>query len=213
MRKPPTIWLFALIVFVIPVAVFAGIDWYGKKHGKLPILGPVTKQDGKAKYHRIADFALVNQEGKELTTAAWDDKIVVADFFFTHCPVVCPAMTKNLEKVQRSFANDAEILINSFTVDPERDSAAQLKWYSNRFSIDNSNWQLLTGDKKEIYKLARNSFMVVATDGDGGPEDFIHSEKLVLVDKQKRIRGYYQGTNDKEVDQLIIDIKKLKDEN
>jgi protein SCO1/2 len=213
MRKPSTIWLFAIIVFVIPVALFAGINWYEKRLGTLPVMGPVKEQAGKTIYHTIADFKFMNQDGKHVSASAWEDKIIVADFFFTHCPVICPTMTNNLKKVQEAFKNDEDLVINSFTVDPARDSVGQLKWYSGRFGIDNSNWQLLTGDKRELYKLARNSFLIVATDGDGGPEDFIHSEKLVLVDKQRRIRGYYQGTNSKEVEQLIIDIKKLKNEN
>ena len=121
-------------------------------------------------------------------------------------------MTKNLKDVAIAFKNDHEILISSFTVDPYRDSARQLKSFSKRMNIDNSNWHLLTGDKKEIYRLARNSFFIVATDGDGGPADFIHSEKLVLIDKQKRIRDYYEGTNEREVQRLIHDIKKLREE-
>ena len=122
-------------------------------------------------------------------------------------------MTKSLIRIQEAFKTDAEILISSFTVDPERDSSAQLKKYARQYNVDTRNWNLLTGDKKEIYKLARNSFMLVATDGDGGPDDFIHSESLVLIDKQKKIRGYYNGTSNDEVNQLIIDIKKLKHEN
>ena len=117
-------------------------------------------------------------------------------------------MTSNLKRVQQAFG-EGEILINSFSVDPQRDSAVQLKKYAEKFKINSANWQLLTGDKKDIYKLARNSVMIVATDGDGGPDDFIHSEKLVLIDKQKKIRGYYDGTSKKETDQLIYDIKKL----
>jgi len=121
-------------------------------------------------------------------------------------------MTNSLKKVQQAFKED-EILIRSFSVDPERDSVAQLRKYAGQFGINTSNWELLTGDKKEIYKFARNGFMIVATDGDGGPNDFIHSEKLVLIDKQKRIRGYYDGTSGNQVKQLIADIKKLKHEN
>ena len=143
----------------------------------------------------------------------WKDKIVVADFFFSHCPTICPAMTRNLKKVQAAFKNEGNVLINSFSVDPVRDSATQLKAYSRRMQIDNSNWHLITGDKMGIYRLARESFMIVATDGDGGPGDFIHSEKLVLIDRQKRIRGFYQGTSESDTERLINDIKKLKDEN
>ncbi len=205
MKKKRTIPLFAIMVFIIPVSAWALINWYEKKVQGLPVMG-------KTKDHRIGDFRLTNQDGQVKTTADWNNKIVVADFFFTHCPSVCPKMTKSLQKIQQAFKTDSEIIISSFTVDPERDSSAQLKKYAVQYKLDTRNWNLLTGDKKEIYKLARNSFMIVATDGDGGPEDFIHSENLVLVDKQKRIRGYYNGTSDKEVNQLIIDIKKLQDE-
>jgi protein SCO1 len=202
-----------VLVFIIPVLAYAAMNWYERRFQELPVMGPVTTTNGATWYHTIADFSLANQDGQYISTADWKGKIIVADFFFTHCPTICPAMTKNLARVQEVFKSDSEILINSFTVDPERDSVAQLKSYSIRFKLNNDNWHLLTGDKKDIYRLARNSFMIVATDGDGGPEDFIHSEKLVLVDKQRRIRGYYEGTNDKEIDQLIIDIKKLKNEN
>lgn len=206
MKKKRTIPLFAVMVFIIPVSAWALLNWYEKKVQGLPVMG-------KTKEHRIGDFQLINQDGQLKSTADWNDKIVVADFFFTHCPTVCPKMTKSLIRIQEAFKTDAEILISSFTVDPERDSSAQLKKYARQYNVDTRNWNLLTGDKKEIYKLARNSFMLVATDGDGGPEDFIHSENLVLVDKQKRIRGYYNSTSNDEVNQLIIDIKKLKHEN
>lgn len=205
MKKKRTIPLFAVMVFIIPVSAWALLNWYEKKVQGLPVMG-------KTKEHRIGDFQFINQDGQLKSTADWNDKIVVADFFFTHCPTICPQMTKSLKKIQEAFKTDAEILISSFTVDPERDSSAQLKKYARQYNVDTRNWNLLTGNKKEIYKMARNSFMIVATDGDGGPEDFIHSENLVLVDKQKRIRGYYDGTSDKDVNQLISDIKKLQDE-
>lgn len=201
--KKSTIGFFAIMVFIIPVSAWALLNWYEKKVQVLPIMG-------KTKQHRIGDFYLTNQDGQLKTTADWKDNIVIADFFFTHCPSICPKMTKSLKRIQEAFKTDTEIIISSFTVDPERDSSAQLKKYARQYNLDTRNWNLLTGDKKEIYKLARNSFMIVATDGDGGPEDFIHSENLVLVDKQKRIRGYYDGTSDTEVNQLISDIKKLQ---
>ena len=201
--KKSTIIFFAIMVFIIPVSAWALLNWYEKKVQVLPIMG-------KTQQHRIGDFHLTNQEGQLKTTADWNNKIVIADFFFSHCPSICPKMTKSLKKIQEFFKTDTEIIISSFTVDPERDSSAQLKKYARQYNLDTRNWNLLTGDKKEIYKLARNSFMIVATDGDGGPEDFIHSENLVLVDKQKRIRGYYDGTSDTEVNQLISDIKKLQ---
>jgi protein SCO1 len=213
MKNNFVIRLFIAIVFIVPALAFIVTNWWGKNYSDLPILGPVRKDKGKAVYHAITDFSFFNQDNKLASTADWKNKIVVADFFFSHCPTVCPIMTKNLQRVQQHFDGNNNILINSFTIDPERDSVGQLKTYSVARGLNNKNWYLLTGSKKEIYRLARKSFMVVATDGDGGPDDFIHSEKFVLIDKQKRIRGYYEGTNSSEVDQLILDIKKLQDEN
>lgn len=201
-RRP--IRLFVILVLVVPFVAWLAVSFFEKRVGELPVLG---KED-----HRIEDFELLNQDGLLKGTAGWNGKIVVADFFFTHCPTICPKMTMSLKKVRSSFENDTTVLINSISIDPERDSSSRLKEYAGDFGINTKNWELLTGDKKEIYRMARNSFMVVATDGDGGPDDFIHSESLVLIDRRKRIRGYYDGTNETEVKQLIRDIKKLKNE-
>jgi protein SCO1/2 len=198
------IWLFVAAVVVLPLSVFAVVNWYEKTVQKLPVL---VSND-----HRISDFKLTNQHGSTTTTKDWENKIVVADFFFTRCPSVCPKMTNSLKKVQAANTNNKDVSIASFTVDPENDSTAVLQKYVNRFQINENNWHLLTGSKKDIYRLARKSFLVIATDGDGGPDDFIHSDLLILVDKQKRIRGYYEGTVEKEVQQLIKDIKKLENE-
>ena len=212
MKKGLTIWIFLAAVFILPLVVYSGYLFFEQKFQKLQVYGKKEIVNGQKIQHTIADFELVNQDGIKKGIEDWQGKIVVADFFFTHCPVICPKMTANLKRVQQTFS-DNEILINSFSVDPQRDSAEQLKKYAKKLRINLDNWQLLTGDKKDIYRLARNSFMVVATDGDGGPDDFIHSEKLVLIDKYKRIRGYYDGTSEKETDQLIYDIKKLRNEN
>lgn len=187
--------------------------WWENKSGTLPVYDfQQSTNKGNIPFH-INYFLLINQDNIKSGTERWNDKIVVVNFFFTHCMGVCPKMTNNLKKVQEAYHDDTSVIINSLTVDPASDSTAQLKLYSERFGIQSKNWQLLTGDKKEIYRLARNEFKILATDGDGGPNDFIHSEKLVLVDKQKRIRGYYDGTDMTEVKQLIKDILKLKDEN
>lgn len=204
MRKNSTIWLFVILVLIIPVLAFTGYIYYERRFQPLPVYGNPG--------HSIPGFELTDQTGRLAGIEEWEDKIVVVDFFFTHCPVICPKMTKSLGKVQQAFT-EQDILIRSFSVDPERDDAPQLRSYAEKFGIDTGNWQLLTGAKKDIYKLARNGFMLVATDGDGGPDDFIHSEKLVLVDKRRRIRGYYNGTSDQEVNMLIKDIKKLQHEN
>lgn len=212
MKKRFSVWHFLAIVFLLPFAAYGAMVWYENKFTKLPVYGAEEIKDGKKIIHRIQDFELVNQDGLKQGSEALNGKIAVVDFFFTHCPSICPKMTASLKRVQQAFGDDNAVIINSISVDPERDSVAQLKKYVNRFGINTANWSLLTGDKKEIYKLARNEFMIVATDGDGGAEDFIHSEKLVLADQQKRIRGYYDGTNKKQVDQLIHDIKKLENE-
>lgn len=213
MKKNNTIRLFIILVFVVPLLAFGFVSWFTSRYSQLPVLGPVKKEGSLNIEHTVNEFNLINQDKKNKGSANWKDKIVIADFFFTHCPVICPRMTQNLKKVQQAFKGDNEILFNSISVDPERDSTEQLKNYSRRMKIDNNNWDLLTGDKKEIYRLARNSFLIVATDGDGGSSDFIHSEKLVLIDKKKRIRGYYKGTDENETKQLIRDIQKLKNEN
>lgn len=201
--KNPGYRLFLAAVVLLPLSVYAVVKWYENSFAALPVL--------IGKDHRVADFHLVNQQGRPASLNDWDGKIVVADFFFTHCPVVCPKLTRSLQRVQDGHRSDGNFLITSFSVDPERDSAAQLQRYAERMNV-NGAWLLLTGDKKAIYKLARNSFSVAATDGDGGPQDFIHSEMLVLVDRQKRIRGYYKGTNEAEVTNLIRDISRLQKE-
>lgn len=203
MLKKYGIWIFVAAVVLLPVSVFALVTWYQLSFTRLPVLG--------GEKHVIAHFTLIDQRGATTTLRDWDQKITVADFFFTHCPSVCPRMTRSLKRVQQQYAGDPKLQITSFSVDPGRDSVGQLQQYAARMDIKN-NWQLITGDKKEIYKLARKSFLIVATDGDGGPNDFIHSELLVLVDKEKRIRGYYNGTIESEVDELIRDIQRLKKE-
>lgn len=196
------IWLFAGLVFIGPLTAYALMKWFDKKQSDLPVL--VSNE------HRVHDFYLLNQDSQLVSQVSWKDKIIVADFFFTFCTTICPKMTASLVKVQKVYRNDPVIRFNSFTVDPERDGPSQLKNYAAALGISTTNWDLLTGPKHEVYKLARNGFKVVATDGDGGPDDFIHSSRLVLVDKQKRIRGYYDGTDAGEVERLIEDIRKLK---
>ena len=205
MRSRSFIRLFVFFVLVIPFTAFAVYRFYQDKIQKLPVLG--------GKDHHIEEFHLIDQQGRTKSTQDWKGHIVVANFFFTHCLIVCPKMMNNLKTVSDHFQNNDKIKINSFSVDPLHDSVAQLQKYILQLGIPTARWDLLTGNKREIYKLARNSFEVVATDGDGGPDDFIHSDKLILIDPQKRIRGYYDGTDKKEISQLIQDIKKIENEN
>jgi protein SCO1/2 len=201
MKQRFSIWLFVAVVIILPAAVFAIVKWHENHYVQPPVLGKPG--------HKVGEFTMWDQHGNLVTERAWDNKVVVANFFFTHCPVVCPKMMRQMKRVQ-SYARK-QILISSFTVDPERDTIEVLKKYADKHDIAH-NWQLLTGSKKDIYLLARKDFLVMATDGDGGPDDFIHSDNLVLIDTKKRIRGFYKGTNESEVNRLINDIKKLDDE-
>ncbi|WP_339335606.1 MULTISPECIES: SCO family protein [unclassified Croceitalea] len=164
----------------------------------------------KKKYHTVADFELTNQNGETVTYKDYKDKIYVADFFFTTCPSICPIMTKNMAEIQNATLEDKEILLLSHSVTPEIDSVPQLKRYALEKGVLDSKWNLVTGDKKQIYELARKSYFAVLNDGDGGPFDMIHTENFILIDKEGRIRGTYDGTNTEEVEKLINDISILK---
>ena len=162
-----------------------------------------------AKYHKISDFKLTNQNGKEITQANYKDKIYVADFFFTTCQDICPVMTKNMYQLQEELKNDNEILLLSHTVIPEVDTVEQLKEYAIENNVDDSKWNLLTGDKKQIYELARKSYLAVE-DSNFNEFDMIHTENFMLIDKKRQIRGFYDGTNDLEIEKLLEDIEILK---
>ena len=162
------------------------------------------------KYHKVADFSLVNQNGETITQEDYRDKIYVADFFFTTCLTICPIMTKNMGEVQEAIKDDPNIMLLSHSVTPQIDTVAQLKRYALEKGVIDSKWNLVTGDKKQIYELARKSYLAVKNDGDGGPFDMIHTENFILVDKEKRIRGFYDGTDREEIDRLLGDIKILE---
>ena len=163
------------------------------------------------KYHTIADFSLTNQNGEKVTNENYKGKIYIADFFFTTCPSICPIMTDNMFKIQKQIVNDDEVMLLSHSVTPDIDSVAQLKKYALEKGVLDRKWNLVTGEKKQIYDLARKSYMAVKTDGDGGPFDMIHTENFMLVDKERRIRGTYDGTNPQEIKKLLSDLKILKD--
>lgn len=162
------------------------------------------------KYHKVADFSLVNQNGEIITQEEYKDKIYVADFFFTTCLTICPIMTKNMGEVQEAIKDDPNIMLLSHSVTPQIDTVAQLKRYALEKGVIDNKWNLVTGDKKQIYELARKSYLAVKNDGDGGPFDMIHTENFILVDKEKRIRGFYDGTNREDIDKLLADIKILE---
>ena len=162
-----------------------------------------------AKYHKISDFKLTNQNGKEITQANYKDKIYVADFFFTTCQDICPVMTKNMYQLQEELKNDNQILLLSHTVIPEVDTVEQLKEYAVENNVDDSKWNLVTGDKKQIYELARKSYLAVE-DSNYNEYDMIHTENFMLIDKERQIRGFYDGTNSEDINRLLKDIEILK---
>jgi len=162
------------------------------------------------KYHRIADFSLTNQNGEKITQKNYENKIYIADFFFTTCPTICPIMTDNMTYLQEKLLKNKNILLASFSVTPDIDNVEVLKDYALEKGVLSYKWNLLTGDKKMIYDLARKSYLVVKNDGDGGKYDMIHTENFVLVDKEKRIRGFYDGTSKEEMEKLLNDVEILK---
>jgi protein SCO1/2 len=162
-----------------------------------------------AKYHTIADFSFTNQNGKTITQKDYEGKIYVADFFFTTCGSICPIMTTNMIDVQKAFVNNPKVMILSHTVTPEIDSVPVLKKYALEKSVIDSKWNLVTGDKKDIYSMARKSYLAVKL---GKPEelyDMVHTENFVLVDAERRVRGFYDGTKKEDIQKLIEDIQWL----
>lgn len=163
----------------------------------------------KSKYHTIADFSFTNQNGKTITQKDYEGKIYVADFFFTTCGSICPKMTTNLVEVQKAFLNNPKIMILSHSVLPDVDDVAKLKAYAIKNGVNDSKWNLITGDKKEIYRMARKSYLAVKQGKPDELYDMVHTENFVLVDDKKRVRGFYDGTKKEEIQRLIADINWL----
>lgn len=164
-------------------------------------------------FHKIPDFKLTNQEGNTITQKDVAEKIFVADFFFTTCPGICPKMTRNMGTIQKEFINDDEVFLLSHSVTPETDSVPMLKAYAKRKGIKTKTWFLLTGDRDQIYKLGRKAYFVEEDLGvTKSNDDFLHTENFVLIDKNRHIRGIYNGLNKTAIQQLIADIKTLKKE-
>ncbi|MCW9041537.1 MAG: SCO family protein [Flavobacteriales bacterium] len=164
---------------------------------------------GTTKNHSVGDFSLTDQDGRNVTPKDFEDKIYITDFFFVTCPTICPKMTDQMLRVYEEFKENGDILFLSHTVMPEEDSVPVLKEYADKNNISSERWKLVTGDKKHIYDLARKTYFAAVTEGDGGKDDFIHTENFILVDKEKRLRGFYDGTSKKDVDRLIKDIYTL----
>ncbi|KAA5827300.1 SCO family protein [Algibacter amylolyticus] len=211
--------VFAIVFGIISIIIITIIYNTLNVYQPLPIYQPTmvstelvdsTIQHQK-KYHKIADFSLTNQNGKTITQKDYKDKIYVADFFFTTCQTICPIMTTNMAEIQNEILNDNEVMLLSHSVTPEIDTVAQLKRYAIKKGVNDKKWNLVTGDKKEIYKLARKSYLAVKDQGDGGPFDMVHTENFMLIDKKRQIRGFYDGTNTEDIKRLINDIAILKE--
>ena len=208
--------VFSVVSIVIVTLIYNKLNVYKPLEVYQPAMVSTELVDStvqrQRKYHKIADFSLINQNGKTITQEDYKDKIYVADFFFTTCQSICPVMTKNMAEVQKEIINDNEIMLLSHTVTPEIDSVEQLKRYAEEKGVVDTKWNLVTGDKKQIYELARKSYLAVKSDGDGGPYDMIHTENFMLIDKKRQIRGFYDGTDPEEIERLLADIKILKKE-
>jgi len=169
-------------------------------------------------YHTIPAFSFISQDGLPISDNYYKDKIYVADFFFATCQSICPKMAQQFNRLQHMLKDDIKFHLLSHTVNPANDSVPVLRHYADSFHVDTSKWQLVTGDKEAIYKIAREGYLLPVADGDGGKDDFIHSEKAVLIDEKGRIRGFYDATDSIEIKRLADDIvllhlqtKKLKD--
>lgn len=166
----------------------------------------------KSKYHTIADFSFINQNGDTITQKNYEGKIYVADFFFTTCGSICPKMSTNLVDVQKAVLNNPKVMLLSHTVFPEVDSVSVLKAYAIKYGVVDSKWNLVTGDKKEIYKMARKSYLAVKMGRPDQLYDMVHTENFVLVDQKRRVRGFYDGTNKEDIKRLLEDIEFLSQE-
>jgi protein SCO1 len=214
--------VYLLVITVSIIALATSILYEQKHERKLPILNPTdvypalvdSSLHNKGINHTILDFHLINQNGDSVTQEIIKDRVVVANFFFATCPTICPIMNNQLSRVHDKYVNNDDVIILSHTVWPEIDTFEALKEYGKLFFADPKRWQFLTGDKHHLYNLARKSYLVAPSVNDtnfdqGGEGDFIHTENIVLIDKKRRIRGFYDGTDSLEVSQLIEDVQIL----
>ena len=194
---------FFIIFGILSIIIYSGIYNLLSPEKMLPIYSPrdINPElvDSTVQHigndHKIADFAFTNQNGEVITQKDYENTIYVADFFFTTCPTICPKMTDNMVWLQNQLKSNPEVKLLSFSVTPDIDTPDVLKKYAQEKGVDDSRWNLVSGNKKDIYYLARKSYLAVKT---GKPEelyDMVHTENFILVDKNKRIRGFYDGTN------------------
>jgi len=206
---------FSILCMIIIVSIYNILN----VEKPLPILQPANFEPKLVdstiqhveKYHTVADFKLINQNGDTITQNTYKDKIYIADFFFTTCQTICPIMTSNMLDIQKVIRDDADVMLLSHSVTPEIDSVEQLKRYALKKGVMDSKWNLVTGKRKEIYDLARKSYLVVEIDES---EDYgmVHTENFALIDKNRQIRGVYSGIRKASIDSLLQDLETLKKE-
>ena len=215
-KSLPTL-IFLLVFSAVAIPVFYHLLKVDKK---LKIYSPADVNPSLVdvtlkhirKNHTISDFELINQNGEVITNNNYKDKIYVADFFFTRCQTICIAMAYNMSELQEFYKKDDDIMFLSHSVTPTIDSVSVLREYADRKGVIDEKWNVTTGSKKHIYELARKSYFAVLEGGDGGENDFIHTEQFVLIDKKRRIRGFYDGTEKEDMVKLKNDIVLLKEE-
>ena len=194
---------------VVAVIVLAALTWgyfiINDSHVKMSPLPVFGERNSDSTDHVIEHFSLVNQDGKIITNDNFNDKIYVADFFFTNCEGICPKMSNQMERIADKYKNVNDVLFLSHTVKPEEDSIPILKEYSKEHNADSSKWYFVTGPRNVINRLARKSYLVGGTNGEA-EDDFVHTQFFTLIDTQHRIRGFYDGTDSMDVNKLMADI-------
>jgi protein SCO1/2 len=205
-----------LMVTVLPIASYLFVSNLSKDAIKMPrryFYDTVVVKMEKGKkindtvWHKVRPFKLKNQFGKEVGLEDWGGKIIIADFFFTSCPSICPKLTRNMKKLQTAFKKtDSLVRFVSFTVDPVRDSVQALKAYGDKFGIDHDSWFMLTGDRNELYDIALNEFKASIASNGNIDTGFIHTDRFFLLDRDRVVRGWYSGLDSLNLDKLIKDV-------
>jgi protein SCO1/2 len=217
LRKFKTLFIVLFFLSVIIIWLFYNV----LNRKTLPVFTPSMVNpelvDSTIQYvankHIIADFAFTNQNGKIITQKDYEGKIYVADFFFTTCGTICPMMTDNMVWLQDQIKDNPKVMLLSHSVTPEIDSVSVLKAYAKRKGVIDAKWNLVTGNKKDIYYIARKSYLAVKTGKPSELYDMVHTENFVLVDNKRRVRGFYDGTKREEVEKLLQDILFLCESN
>jgi protein SCO1/2 len=182
---------------------------------ELPYFNPLEKnvqqQTDSLQRHLVNDFSLTDQSGKTITRKDFKNSITAVDFFFTSCKGICPVMNSQMKRVYEKYKGNPQVQFISHTVNPEKDSVPVLAEYAQHYNADAKQWHFVTGDKPQLYDLARKSYMISDTQGNGGKEDFVHSQNFALVDKEGHIRGIYNGTDSTEVNRMMVEMDVLLD--